>query len=580
MPATALPDPRPRDIACLLAQDHSRRPSLLAGTLAMHLLGLALPLLSLQTYDRILRHPESDTLPILVTGVVIAIVVEAVIRWLRQSVIHAQEAEFGESAHALCLSHLLHLQSPVAAQLSVSEAVQQLEAIERMKLRYGGEAYLAWIEAAFLFLYIGALAWLAGWLALVPITILSVFTMRAWQIGETLHKNLHALERQDDTRYRLLTEILEALHSVKAAGRELAMFRRCEAVQKDSTELAYRSADSAMQRAALGQLTGQVMLLSMMTVGAWMAVRGHLTTGILVACVLLAGRLMQPVQRILGAWTRAQEEGIARQRLVALSELPLHPIFPAQAKEDGGDQGKLEVRRLSFGYEEHNPILRDLSLTLAPGESLAIEAVPGSGTSTLLRLLAGQLSPRIGEVRLDGVRLSTLPDAELARHVAYLPSTSLILRGSVMDNLTAFQPELRSEALWIAEQLGMLPAITRLPAGWETLLEGSEADSIPPGLKQRITIARALLHRPKLILFDQADRALDTESYNAVFRLFGQLRGQASIVLVSEDANLLRLSDRRVRLFEGQLVPAEIAPYRPRAHLPMLTLTTPEAVSA
>ena len=162
--------------------------------------------------------------------------------------------------------------------------------------------------------------------------------------------------------------------------------------------------------------------------------------------------------------------------------------------------------------------------------------------------------PDRGRVTLCGMDVSSIPLSERARYIAYLPMSGMILRGSIMDNLTGFNPQARAAARTVADQLGIEEAVALLPSGYDTPLEGNMTDVVPPGLKQRISIARALLYKPRLILFDNADHGMDHESYASIFRLLARLKGKATLVMISEDRNIMSLADQVYDLNYGQLV--------------------------
>jgi ATP-binding cassette subfamily C protein LapB len=198
-------------------------------------------------------------------------------------------------------------------------------------------------------------------------------------------------------------------------------------------------------------------------------------------------------------------------------------------------------------------VLNGVTLAIAPGDMVALTGAPGSGKTTLLETMAGIHAPDAGSARLSGMEASAIPASERARYVAWLPMTGMILRGSIMDNLTGFDSKMRAHAIQVAQQLGIEQAISLLPSGYDTPMEGYATDVVPPGLKQRIAIARALLRKPRLILFDHADHGMDQESYVRIFEILARLKGHATIVAVTEDRNILSLADHVYALREGRL---------------------------
>jgi ATP-binding cassette subfamily C protein LapB len=257
------------------------------------------------------------------------------------------------------------------------------------------------------------------------------------------------------------------------------------------------------------------------------------------------------LQRSLSMWLRFQDIAVAKERLNALLALPNRSFLPVDNL--GFNHGEVKVENLRFSYIAGQPMIDGVNLTIQPGEAIGITGTPGSGKTTLLEIMAGIYMPDHGHVLVSGMDIAAVPVTERSRYVAYLPMRGMTLRGSVMDNLTGFNPQLRSQARVVADQLGIEDAVALLPSGYDTPLEGHMTDVISPGLKQRISVARALLNKPRLILFDNADHGMDQESYVRIFEIMARLKDKATLVLVSEDRNILSLATRLYDLRRGQV---------------------------
>jgi ATP-binding cassette subfamily C protein LapB len=216
-------------------------------------------------------------------------------------------------------------------------------------------------------------------------------------------------------------------------------------------------------------------------------------------------------------------------------------------------------------------ILNNVNLDLKLGDVISISGDKSCGKSTLLKLITGLYSPGRGSILVNGKSASKFPARELIRHVGYLAMEGAIFKGTIAENLTAFGEIPENQVQEVVGLLGLDKEIEKLPAGYETNLDGSETDVIPPGLKQRIAIARVLSTKPRIILFDNADRSLDKEGYNQVYKLLARLKGKATMIICSDDRNILRLAMHDYVLVDGTLKPKEsigdsklydVTPYR------------------
>ena len=218
--------------------------------------------------------------------------------------------------------------------------------------------------------------------------------------------------------------------------------------------------------------------------------------------------------------------------------------------------GDIELRGVSFGYGDEEPLLRDIDLRIGEGEVIGISGDTGSGKSTLLMLIMNALKPTSGEVHFDGRDIRDLDPYSLRRQIAYLPQSAVLFKGTIMDNLTSFDgPAKFPEAVEAAKLLRLDEAINRLPAGYETKVGDGSFEALPTGLQQGIAMARALAGTPKVVLFDEANSGLDQRSDEILKTAIASLKGKATIILVSHRPSLLALADRQFLLQDNQLKP-------------------------
>jgi ATP-binding cassette subfamily C protein LapB len=222
-------------------------------------------------------------------------------------------------------------------------------------------------------------------------------------------------------------------------------------------------------------------------------------------------------------------------------------------------EGRLAIKNMSFSYGGDALLFNNISLDLRRGECVSISGDHSCGKTTLLKLISGLYKPTKGDVLVNDAAATLYPARELVQHVGYLAMEGTIFKGTIQQNLTAFGEIPLSKVKEIMKLLDIEKDIAKLPAGFDTKLEGGTADPIPPGLKQRITIARVLASKPRILLFDNADRALDQHGYHHVYRLLARLKGKATIIIVSDDRNILRLAQKEYVLEGGHLIEREFS---------------------
>lgn len=531
---------------------HLQSKSLLLASFAINILSLALPVMTLQVYDRILPNQGSGTLPVLVTGVMIAVMLEAALRITRSYVMGWGGAVYEHRMSCEAMNHTLQSDLSRTGSIGVGEHLQRLGAISKLKDFYNGYVLVTLSELIFVPLFLGLIGYIAGPLIIVPSVILMLFIAASLYQGRQLRDTLGVRDQSDDARYNFLIESLEGIHTIKAFALENAFARRYEALEESSTHANYNVTEVTSTTFNAGMVFSSIMVTCVIAAGAVFALQGQLTTGGLIATILLSGRIMQPVQRALGLWAKYQDFTLAREKTEKIFDVPLH--IPAAAnQENGARDGSLEIRNLYFQHDNQPWLLEDINLTLEPRDCILLNADHAGSKSALLKIVSGIYPPTQGSVRIDGMDVKNYAPEKLIQHLGYIQTEGVIFRGTIRDNLTCFGQIDEASVREIAAMLRIDRDIARLPSGFDSFLSGNHTDSIPPGLKQRIAMARVLSTKPRLIIFDDADRSLDHEGYNLVYKLLAQLKGKATLVLISEDQNIRSLSDRAFYLRNGQL---------------------------
>jgi subfamily B ATP-binding cassette protein HlyB/CyaB len=257
------------------------------------------------------------------------------------------------------------------------------------------------------------------------------------------------------------------------------------------------------------------------------------TVGMLVAFQMFSGKLSEPVLRIVGLWTQFQQASLSVERLGDVMNAPTEPYsLTPQRRNDG--RGQITIQGLGFRYGPDRPLLyENLCLTLQPGQAVALMGPSGSGKSTLAKLMLGFYAPSAGSIQVDGIDVRNLSANELRNYFGVVPQETILFSGSILDNLRMGNPGASFEQVTQAAQLaGIHHTIEQLPQGYETEI-GERGVGLSGGQKQRIAIARALLKRPKVLIFDEATSALDAHTAEGFAQTVNQLKGRVSMLFIT-----------------------------------------------
>jgi len=531
------------------------KTSIITATILINLLALALPIMTLQIYDRIIPNQGTGTLSILIFGVTLAVILEACLRLCRARMFAWSGASYDHQMSSNVIQKLLYSDNSKLSNLSVGEYLHQIGAISKMKDFYNGNLTSILTEILFIPLFFGFIIYIGGILAIIPATILILVGLTSLINGKYIRQKLKDREIEDDKRFNFLIEVLEGIHTIKSFALEKTFTRRYEFLEEKSTLKNHDVTQDTSSIYNTNTIFSNIMVLSIISVGAYLTLQGYLTTGALIATLLLSSRMMQPVQRAIMLWVKYQDYKITKHHIEQLLDTPQREYTNNQSAVKPNPDGRLELENLSYTHNGYQtPQLRDINLNLKRGDICLISGDSHSGKTTLLHLIAGILPTQNGTIKIDNEYITTYQPDKFMRHVGYIPSAPVIFRGTIRENITSFFQITEELARDIASHLKIDRDVAKLPSGYDTFLHGDSTDSLPIDLLQRITIARILAAKPRLILFDDADRKLDEEGYNLFYKLLAQLKGKATCIIVSNDQNIQNLADYHYKITNQKLV--------------------------
>lgn len=525
---------------------------LLLSSLCINLLSLVFPLMLLQIYDRIIPNAAVSTLTLLVLGVGVALLFETVLR-IARSIINAwSEARVEYQLECNTFKHLI--KTPVTAfeEKSAGYHLEALSTLKNLKNAFGDQYIVTFLDLLFVFVYLALLAYLGGVLIFVSFAVILFFATTALITGWHLQRILSERRVIDDRRMSFIIETLSGIQTLKAMAMEAFMLRRYERLQQGSGKYDYKLALLSSTAHSVGSFISQLGVVLIVAFGAVRVIHGNMTIGTLAACTILASRTLQPINQAMSFWKRWQTIRMAKERFKEIQSLPQEDVKTSYNKNLL--KGKVEVKNLSFSFKKNTPLLTHLNLSVEPGECIALMGDGLSGRSTFLWLLLGLLKGDHGEVLFDGEPAPNYDPAYLRNAIAYLPQVGVLFEGTIMENMISFRgPEYQEEARRVAKLLGVEEKILRLPDGYETKVGNRGVEVLTPGLRQRIVIARALVNKPKILLFDEASIGLDRESEEALKEALSQMKGECTIFLVSHKISLLKIADRICHFKDGNV---------------------------
>jgi ATP-binding cassette subfamily C protein LapB len=526
------------------------RADVMAASLGINMLALALPIAVLQMYDRVIRHHALSTLVVLTIAVFAAFALEFVLRVLRARIMSAVGARYDHHENCRMIDRLLSADIGAFSKDTPGTHADRFQAIQAVRAFYcQAGALLA--DVPFIFVFVALIGVIAGWMAVVPLVLFAGFAALGLTVARKLMLETGRRELSDVKRHNFMVECISGIATVKALGLEAPMQRRHERLQEESADAFGAIARVTAQTQSIAGELAQAASVLTVAIGAIAVVNGALTIGGLAATTILTGRLLQPVLKGLGLWARYPFIRLAEEKMRRMEDLT--PQMTGELAFPKTKNGVLKLENVSFRYPKASRNAVDGVSVEVPARSyIGIVGETGSGRTTLLKVMNALLTPHEGRVRYDDVPLSALAPQELRRQIALLPTSPTIYAGTLLENLTLFEDgPAKRRALALCRVLGLADYVGSLSRGLDTPLTGSS--DTPMGIAQRISIVRSLAQNPRIVLFDTANAALDHEADRMLLAYFARQKGKRAAVFVTDRPSYLRLCDTIYEMVDGRL---------------------------
>lgn len=520
----------------------------------VNILALATSLFTMVVYDRILPSGATASLFALTVGVAVALIFDLALKTLRAGFIdHAGKRADLDMGQKI-FDHLLEIEMG-SRKGSVGAVSATMREFEMLRDFFTSATMVALVDLPFVVVFIGAIFLLAGPLAIVPAIAVPAVLIIGLAVQPVLGRLADRVLAEGQLKQTVLVEALTGIEAIKAAGAGRQMRARWAQAIRSQSSYSVKSrsvTQGAINATGFVQQASQILIVAY---GALLVVSGEITSGVLIAAVILTGRALAPLAQIVQTLTRLHQ---ARSSYKSLEELMNAPAEHRQGRQflsRPNLAGSLRFDNVSFSYPgQQGAALDNVSFEITPGERVAILGPVGSGKSTIARLALGLYRPSEGAVLADGVDIRQIDPFDLRRNIGAVLQEPWLVSGSLRENIALGANRPKDEDILMAARLaGVEEFASRHPEGYDMQL-GERGQGLSGGQRQAVALARGLVGNPSIMLFDEPTSATDVHSESALIgRLKGALNGQ-TLIVITHRVSLLDLVDRVIVIDGGQVV--------------------------
>jgi subfamily B ATP-binding cassette protein HlyB/CyaB len=506
----------------------------LLASLFIQLIGLTTPLATQVILDKVIINQTQSTLIAVGLGLVMFMLFNAGMSWLRQYLILHTGNRVDAVLGSEVFRHLLRLTLPYFEQRPTGVLIARVHAVETIREFMAGAAVALVLDFPFLFVFLAVMFAYSWQLTLIALGFLGVISVISFLVAPLLRSRLNAQFLLGARNQAFLTEHVAGMETVKSLQMEPRLQDRYDGMLASYLAAGFATRQVSSTYNVAANALEQTMALAILIVGATLVMKNDgFTVGMLVAFQMFAGRMSQPMLRLASLWQEFQQANIAVKRLGDIMDGPAEPVSLTPSRAPEGE-GEVRIESLSFRYSSDRPWLcRNLNFGLKPGKLTVLTGPSGSGKSTLAKLLLGFYQPEEGRIEIDGRDIRHLSANELRQYFGIVPQETYLFSGTIYENLLAANPSAGFDDVVEAARVAEIHnVIDKLPKGYQTEI-GEHGVGLSGGQKQRLAIARAVLKRPRILLFDEATSSLDAQTAEHFAQTVNQLKGKATMLFIA-----------------------------------------------
>ena len=539
--------------SAIFAQRFVYRDVLLAALL-VNVFAIALPMFTMNVYDRVVPNQAFETLWALAIGVVVVLCADLFLRSLRSRFVDEASARVDIQLSSTLMERVLGMRLENRPE-SVGSFASNLRGFEQVRDFIASSTVTALIDLPFALLFLGVISWISPWLAIPAAVVFALVLLLGYVLQHRLHELSESTYKAAALRNATLVESLTGIETIKTQGAEGVIQARWERTNRYLAKINVRMR-ALSSKAMLGTawLT-QGVSVSVIVIGVYLIAERQLTMGGLIAASMLASRALAPAGQIVGLLMQYQGARTALESLNRIMDKPVERPGDRSFVHRPQLSGEIEFRNVHFAYPgRDDSALAGVSFHIAPGERVALIGRVGSGKSTIQKLILGLYEPTDGAVLLDGIDDRQLDPADVRRNLGYVSQDVTLFYGTLRENLVFGLPHADdSSVLAATEVAGLADFVSRHPRGFD-LPVGERGESLSGGQRQSVGIARAVLHNAPILLLDEPTSAMDFSTEAQITQRLAAFAQGKTVVLVTHRTSLLALVSRVIVIDAGRVV--------------------------
>ena len=514
---------------------------------------LATPLFMKNVFDRVLPNNGIETLWAMAFGIGIIMVFDFLLKILRSYYLGSAGKRADVIMSNKIFNQVLSIQLDEKPS-STGQFVSRLQSFESVRDFFTSATIVALVDIPFIFLFLFVIFFFSGPLGWVPVAAIIIILIFSFIIQKKTKVLSEKSAKEDQLKQTTLHETISGLEVIKSIGAYSRMKTHWDQALIQTTYFNEKLQFLSQINTTFTTLISQAANIGIIIVGVYMAINGDTTMGGIIAAMMLTGRVLGPLGQIVGMILRYDKAMIALKNIDEIMDMKRekHGTGLLSRPNLSGD---IEFKNVYFSYKNQNlETLKNINLTIKEGEKVAILGKIGSGKSTLTKLILNLYSPTKGSVLIDKTDVRQISAADLRHAIGVVPQEAFLFMGTVKDNITISEQFVTDEELIVASKLaGVHDFLGKHEAGYD-LIVGERGEGLSGGERQAITLARALISNPSILIMDEPTNSMDKQTENNFIKKMEQIKNDKTLIIITHKPSLLSLVDRVIIIDEGNII--------------------------
>jgi ATP-binding cassette subfamily C protein LapB len=523
------------------------------AALFINMFVIATPLFTMNVYDRVLPNNAIDTLWALAIGIFIIMIFDFILKLVRAYYIGKAGKRADVVMSNKIFDQLLNLRLEEKPS-STGMFVNRLQSFESVREFFATATVATIIDIPFIFIFIAIIFYIGGplgWISLASVIIALIFS---WFMQKPIKKTVEASSKEDQLKQTTLNETVAGLEIIKSVRGQNRMKTHWDKSISQTVYFHEKSQFLSQIATFFTAFISQFSNIAIVIAGVYLASEGEMTMGGIIASMMLNGRVVAPVSQIVGMIIRYDRTMLSLNNIDEIMNMEVERENKAYLSRPDL-KGDIQLKDLSFSYKGQNfETLKNINLTIKEGEKVAILGKIGSGKSTLAKLIQNLYVPSKGSILIDQTDVRQIDPVDLRRVIGVVPQEPFLFMGTIKDNITISEPFATDEEVLRASKIaGVHDFLGKHESGYD-LIVGERGEGLSGGEIQSVTLARALITNPNILILDEPTNSMDRQTEKAFINRLGNIIKDETVILITHKTSILSLVDRIIILDDGKII--------------------------